>query len=215
MPARAGLRPFACLGAPALTPKFARSKTWYGRRFRLCRNTISWGRFSVEDSHYSELSDAAKNLARRRFREVNSQIIADAFEHLLCLQKPDALSSFYAEMEVLALYTFSKESLASAPGHSKRRDKILKAMSEALNAALTAVVQSARAIRGRDLEFISLTPTLASPYTAVFRNEAGLFDAVFDSELVLKSVHMRSEERKVWPPLEISSQQSALLANLI
>lgn len=200
-----------------MAPTFTYSKLWSGRRFRLSQNTISWGRFSVEDSHYSELSEDARSQARRRFREVNPQLIADAFEHLLRLQKPESLNSFTSEMHVLAAYEFSKHSLASAPGRkdSALEDKPNNLISESLNAALVAVIQSARAIQDDQLEFISYAPTLASPYSAVFRSRDGYYNAVFDSELVLKSVHQRNEECQVWPLLSIGSRQPALMANLL
>lgn len=198
-----------------MIPKSARSKPWYGRRFRLTQNVLTWGRFSVEDSQYSKLSDDTKGTARQRFQEVNPQLIADAFEHLLCLQKPESLSSFYAEMHVLASYEFSKEALACAPKDSPGCYRsALTSIASALNAALTAVVQSARAVHAEGLELVEYAPTLATPYAAVFRNQNTYYDAVFDSELVLKSVYQRTEARRIWPPLGVSPGQSALVASL-
>lgn len=198
-----------------MTSKITRSKTWFRRRFRLGQITLHWGRFSVEDPQYAELDEDAKNLARLRFQQANPQLIADAFQHLLCIQKPEALSSFYSEMHVLAAYEFSKEALASASNDDPDAYSVaLNSMSSAFNAALTAVLQSARAIREESPEFVEYSPTLATPYAAVFRTQGADYDAVFDSELVLKSVHQRTQARRIWPPLKVSRTQSALLASL-
>lgn len=195
--------------------KITRSKTWFKRRFRLDQNTLHWGRFSVEDHQYAELDADAKNLARERFLQASPQLIADAFEHLLCMQKPEALSSFYSEMHVLAVYDCSKEALASASNDGPDAySGALKSVSSALNAALTAVLQSARAIRDESPELVEYSPTLATPYAAVFRSQGADYDAVFDSELVLKSVHQRTQAHRIWPPLKVSRSQSALVASL-
>ena len=195
--------------------KITRSKTWFTRRFRLDQSTLHWGRFSVEDHQYSELDEHAKNFARERFRQANPHRIADAFEHLLCIQKPEALSSFHSEVHVLAVYESSREAFVSASNAGPDAYSVaLKSMSAALNAALTAVLQSARAIRLEIPEFVEYSPTLATPYAAVFRSQGADYDAAFDSELVLKSVHQRAEVRRIWPPLVVSRGQSVLVASL-
>lgn len=207
--------PSIVLGVSTLTSEIARSKAWFGRRFRLSDVALHWGRFYVEDKQYSALEEAAKCLARQRFREANPQRIADAFEQLLGLHKPEALSSFHCEMNALAVYEFSKEALASAHeeglgGYSAA----LKSISSALNAVLTAVLRSAGAIQDEGVELVEYSPTLATPYAAVFKSQGTDYDAVFDCELVLKSVHQRAETRRIWPPLDVGRGQSALVASL-
>lgn len=200
-----------------MTPMSARSKKWYGRRFRLDANLISWGRFYVADLNYLESNGEAKNELRKRFQQANPQVIADAFENLLCLQKPEVLSSFYAEMEALSIYEFTRESLAmmTSPINRMVYENLLGSLAQTFKKALITVFESAQPLQNKPAKLVEYQPNLANPYSAVFCTHDEVFDAIFDSELVLKCVRKRSAPQHIWPPLHIGATKSVLISSLL
>jgi hypothetical protein len=169
------------------------------------------------DPDYLKVTEVLRNEVQTRFQETNPQVIADVFEDMLRLQKPELLSSFYSEAQALAAYDFARESLVAMTSPINRDVYVsaLRSIARALEAALSAVFSSARPIQNGEAKFVEYRPILSAPYSAVFRTDDSIYDAIFDSELVLKRVEKRTELQHIWPPLRTGAAKSALIATLL
>lgn len=179
------------------------SRPWLGRRFKLSKYSIAWGRYVVTAPDLAAADAKQRDLMELAFREAEPSEVASAFADLLHIFNPRSLSSFYFEIDALFTFYFATQHVSAQgyAGYVTTTDSAARAaMWQSFQNALSAVFKAAAPVHGlNDAAFIRYRQLFHGLHLATFADDQNTYDVTFSPELVLKSIYRDADWSRLWP----------------
>jgi hypothetical protein len=179
------------------------SPPWLGRPFILTEDSLLWGRYVITDSSMAEANKTKRRHLESVIKQTEPALLATAFEHLLHVYCSRSFPDFLREIQALATYHYAKKNLAALLRGGCALDDYYRASAATVGAfdeALAAVFESSIPLHGlSSLTYVRYRQKLHGMHLTTFANDQHTYDVAFTSDLVLASIRVDNDWRRIWP----------------
>lgn len=179
------------------------SPPWLGRPFSLTEDSLVWGRYVITDSTMAEENKSKRRYLESVIKRTEPALLASAFEHLLHVYCPSSFPDFLREIQALATHHYAKEHLKALLRNGCAPDDYFRARIATVGSfdeAIAAVFESSIPLHGLSgLTYVRYRQKLHGMHLTTFADDQHTFDVAFTSDLVLASIRLESDWRRIWP----------------
>lgn len=179
------------------------SPPWLGRPFTLTEDSLVWGRYVITDSTMAEANKNKRRYLESVIKQTEPALLASAFEHLLHVYCPNSFLDFLREIQALATFHYAKEHLKALLRDGCAPDDYFRARVATVGSfdeAIAAVFESSIPLHGlSSLTYVRYYQKLHGMHLTTFADDQHAYDVAFTSDLVLASIRLKSDLRRIWP----------------
>jgi len=187
--------------AKSIRPTY--SPAWLGRPFTLTEDSLSWWSYVITDSTMAEASKSKRRYLESVIKQTEPALLASAFEHLIHVYCPSSFPDFLREMQALATHHYAKEHLKALLRNGCAPDDYFRARIATVGSfdeAIEAVFESSIPLHGLSgLTYVRYCQKLHGMHLTTFADDQHAYDVAFTSDLVLASIRVESDWRRIWP----------------
>lgn len=179
------------------------SPAWLGRPFTLTEDSLAWGCYVITDFTLTEANKSTRRYFEYVIKHTEPALLASAFEHLLHFYCPSSFPDFLREIQALATFHYAKEHLKALLRNGCAPDDYFRARVATVGSfdeAIVAVFESSIPLHGlSSLTYVRYCQKLHGMHLTTFADDQHAYDVAFTSDLVLASIRLESNWRRIWP----------------
>jgi hypothetical protein len=179
------------------------SPPWLGRPFALTEDSLVWGRYVITDFTMAKTDKSKRRYLESVIKQTEPTLLASTFEHLLNVYCPSSFPDFLREIQALATHHDAKEHLKALLRNGCAPDDYFRARIATVGSfdeAIGAVFESSIPLhRLSGLTYARYCQKLHGMHLTTFADDQHTYDVAFTSDLVLASIRLEGDWRRIWP----------------